>query len=267
MPTDPLPPARDRFGFKAAALVGSVAAGAWLTSFIVVPVLEGRAQGLSAFAAICRAIGLYTPAQQEVVTGPVASSLAWTTATLGDLAGGDAAAGAKLAEDVCHVCHAANGLVSQPLTPSMTGQSSKAIYKQLLDFKSGARVNATMGPIVAELTPRQMADVAAYYGLKPRRNHDIRVGPSDDASAVHLATQGDAARALPACDSCHGPRSGGPLETPALMGQYPDYFSAQLRAYVDGSRRNDLYARMRTIAAKLTDKEIEGLAAYYNAPP
>lgn len=126
--------------------------------------------------------------------------------------------------------------------PSMSGQSARAIYKQLLDFKSGARVNTTMCPVVAELTPRQMAIAA-------------------------VATQGDAARALPACQSCHAARAGGPFETPMLMGQYPDYFTAQLRTYADGSRHNDLYGRMRAIAAKLTDKEIDGLAVYYNAPP
>ena len=30
-------------------------------------------------------------------------------------------------------------------------------------------------------------------------------------------------------------------------------------------RRNDVYGRMRTIAANLTDSEIDGLAAYYRA--
>ncbi|MHB1205874.1 MAG: c-type cytochrome, partial [Rhodospirillaceae bacterium] len=216
---------------------------------------------------ICRAIGVGVPAAQDVRGGPVPSQVAWTPATFDKLDQGDPVAGAKIAADVCQVCHAANGQVTAPLTPSMSGQSARAIYKQLLDFKSGARVNTTMGPIVAELTPRQMADAAAYYGRLPRRNDDIRVGPSENAAIITVATQGDAARALPACQSCHAARAGGPFETPMLMGQYPDYFTAQLRAYADGSRHNDLYGRMRAIAAKLTDKEIDGLAVYYNAPP
>ena len=32
-----------------------------------------------------------------------------------------------------------------------------------------------------------------------------------------------------------------------------------------GERRNDVYGRMRFIAAKLTPAEIDGLAAYYRA--
>ena len=247
--------------------MGAVAAGAWLTSFVAVPVIEGRAAGLSAFAAICRAIGLDVPAVQDVRSGPVASQVAWTPLTFDALAKGDAVAGAKIAQDVCQACHAANGQVTAALMPSMSGQSARAIYKQLQDFKSGARVSTPMAPIVADLTLQQMADAAAYYGRLARRNDDIRVGAPENAAIARVATQGDAARALPACQSCHAARAGGPFETPMLMGQYPDYFAAQLRAYADGSRHNDLYGRMRAIAAKLSDQEIAGLAAYYNAPP
>jgi cytochrome c553 len=35
--------------------------------------------------------------------------------------------------------------------------------------------------------------------------------------------------------------------------------------FASGQRRNDVYGRMRAIAAKLTDAEINGLAAYYRA--
>jgi len=39
----------------------------------------------------------------------------------------------------------------------------------------------------------------------------------------------------------------------------------QLKTYGAGERRNDVYGRMRTIAAKLTPTEIDGLAVYYRA--
>jgi hypothetical protein len=35
--------------------------------------------------------------------------------------------------------------------------------------------------------------------------------------------------------------------------------------YASGDRRNDVYGRMRTIAARLTPAEIDGLATYYRA--
>jgi cytochrome c553 len=61
-------------------------------------------------------------------------------------------------------------------------------------------------------------------------------------------------------------RTGGPLESPLLVGQYPPYVEAQLKAYVTGERKNDQYARMRVIARKLTAEEIADLPAYCNAP-
>src|SRR3546814_11853113 len=37
------------------------------------------------------------------------------------------------------------------------------MYKQLLDYASGARPNAIMSPIAKALTQAQMEDVSAYY--------------------------------------------------------------------------------------------------------
>ena len=73
------------------------------------------------------------------------------------------------------------------------------------------------------------------------------------------------ARNIPPCASCHRPGSGGPIETPILAEQHSEYLVQQMQMYASGQRRNDVYARMRTIAAKLTPAEIEGLAAYYRA--
>jgi cytochrome c553 len=76
---------------------------------------------------------------------------------------------------------------------------------------------------------------------------------------------GDPRRNIPPCASCHRPGSGGPIETPILAEQEREYMVLQLQMYASGERRNDVYARMRTIAAQLTPREIEGLAAYYRA--
>jgi cytochrome c553 len=84
-----------------------------------------------------------------------------------------------------------------------------------------------------------------------------------DEEIVRLVERGDPARGLPACNSCHSPTAGGPIETPSLIRQNRDYLIAQLRAYRSGERRNDIYTRMRSIAAQLTDREIDRLAAYY----
>ena len=65
--------------------------------------------------------------------------------------------------------------------------------------------------------------------------------------------------------ACHRRGSGGPIETPVLAEQQEGYIVAQLKMYASGERRNDVYGRMRAIAAKLKDSEIKELSAYYRA--
>jgi cytochrome c553 len=75
--------------------------------------------------------------------------------------------------------------------------------------------------------------------------------------------RGDPARELPACNACHGFNSGGPIETPSLSQQNKEYLARQLHAFKNNDRRNDIYTRMRSVASKLTDREIETLATFY----
>jgi cytochrome c553 len=49
-----------------------------------------------------------------------------------------------------------------------------------------------------------------------------------------------------------------------LTEQWSEYIAQQLTVFASGERRNDVYA-MRTIAPKLTQTEMHGLAAYYRA--
>jgi cytochrome c553 len=110
-----------------------------------------------------------------------------------------------------------------------------------------------------------IADVAAYYAAQPQRRPPPATLAGLPASIVRLVELGDPARSLPPCASCHRPSSGGPIETPVLAEQHSEYLVRQLQMYASGERRNDVYARMRTIAAKLTPQEISGLAGYYRA--
>jgi cytochrome c553 len=49
---------------------------------------------------------------------------------------------------------------------------------------------------------------------------------------------------------------------PSIQGQLAVYVAAQLRAYRSGARATDPNQMMRTIAAKLTDEEIDTVASY-----
>lgn len=236
--------------------------------FVVIPVIEGREAGLDTFTAICRAfgIGVTGPARIPAPPGPPATRVAWTAATFAALANSDKAAGAAVAQGTCVACHAADGTSPDPSVPHMAGQSAYAVFKELQDYKSGARTNDIMSPMAQTLSDKQMADVAAYYAsLKPAgldAAHPTFAGPEIEA----IALRGDPSRALPPCAACHTVGAGGPLETPILTGQSPAYVESQLQALAKGDRHNDAFMRMRVIAAKLTPREMALLGDYYMTP-
>jgi len=96
-----------------------------------------------------------------------------------------------------------------------------------------------------------------------RNPNPLTLGASE--VAVRLIELGDPSRNIPPCSACHRRGSGGPIETPVLAEQQEGYIVAQLKMYASGERRNDVYGRMRAIAAKLKDSEIKELSAYYRA--
>lgn len=268
-PTEsPRGPKPDTFGVKAVAFIGATAAVAWGLSLVVLPVIQGQQEGLDWFTSICRAVGISTrPGGGEATPAGAVSLVTWSPSALSRVAAGDARKGEELAKDTCASCHIPNGLTTDPATmPSITGQPARAIYKQIWDIKNGTRINEAMLPLVQPLTDVQIADLAAYYSGLNSRSFDIRLEPETSEATLRLISQGDAARALPSCRSCHDAPSGGPIDAPHLVGQYPAYVAAQLRAFAAGERRNDVAGRMRAIAGKLTAAEIQGLARYYDGP-
>ena len=74
--------------------------------------------------------------------------------------------GATLAQR-CAICHGPQG-VSDANSPNLAGQFAAVTYKELNDFKTGARVNVVMSPFAANLSNQDMLDIAAYYSYLPR---------------------------------------------------------------------------------------------------
>jgi len=65
------------------------------------------------------------------------------------------------------------------------------------------------------------------------------------------------------CAGCHGPEGHSRVpENPILAAQHADYLVAALRAYVSGERD---YGIMKTLAGRLSDSDMEEIAAYYAA--
>ena len=237
---------------------------------LIIPVVQGRSQGIDAFTAICRALGILpgSPARPQVPdrTPPTpVSQVVCTPAVSQILADAKPERGLAKAQEVCVACHGEQGVSSAPEYPNLAGQSGAAIYKQLNDYRTGSRTNQLMTGIAKSLDEATLADIAAYYAAQPKRNPNPATLADAPEAIVRLVELGDPSRNIPPCAACHRPGSGGPIETPILAEQGKEYIVAQLKMYASGERRNDVYGRMRTIAAKLTPAEIDGLATYYRA--
>ncbi|MCS3505756.1 c-type cytochrome [Achromobacter sp. JUb104] len=183
-------------------------------------------------------------------------------------AGKQLAANGKPAAGVqaCVACHGQAGITpTGGIFPNLAGLSSEYLAKQLADFRSGTRVQPLMNTVARALTEQEIGQLAAYYGTLA--GPPMHVGEFGGEAARKLDVQGDGTRALPACANCHGLRGmgEGPL-LPRLAGQSREYFVDQMNAFRSGSRQNDDVGVMRAFAQRLTDSEIQALAAYYAGP-
>jgi cytochrome c553 len=169
--------------------------------------------------------------------------------------------GATLAQR-CAICHGPQG-VSDANSPNLAGQFAAVTYKELIDFKTGARVNVVMSPFAANLSNQDMLDIAAYYSYLPRVPSN-KLDPA--VSAPPIVTIGAPMRNIAPCGSCHGDIDN-KAGSPWLGGQSAVYIKAQLHAFAAGTRRNDISQQMRNIARQMTAEEIDQVASYYEAQP
>jgi cytochrome c553 len=86
---------------------------------------------------------------------------------------------------------------------------------------------------------------------------------ADPAKGSTLYNNGDTARGIPACSSCHGDSGNSTIAAnPKLAGQHQAYIAKQLTNFKSGERASPV---MGVFAKQLTDEEIRNLAAFLNA--
>ncbi len=175
--------------------------------------------------------------------------------------------GAAIATENCVTCHGEDGLsTDQDQIPNLAAQSAEAMFKEQRDYAAGARASDLMAQAEQPLNAQQMADVAVFYAaLAP-----ARVAPAAEGVPIEilrLVREGDPARGIPGCDSCHGPGKSGPEGAPLLIGHPQSYLEGQLQSFATGARHNDFFERMRMIASALTRDEVHQLAIYYSGNP
>ena len=186
-------------------------------------------------------------------------------------AAGNAEAGQEKVA-VCGACHGADGNSAAPNFPKLAGQGERYLFKQLQDIKAGSSPTAEpgVGRKVLEMTgildpysDQDLADIAAYFA-----SQKMTVGMADPAlieQGEKLFRGGKLDLGMPACIGCHAPNGVGNdlAGFPQLGGQHAAYTAKQLTNFREGDRTNDGDVMiMRTIASKLSNKDIEALSSY-----
>jgi cytochrome c553 len=166
----------------------------------------------------------------------------------------------QVAQNVCAACHGADGNSTISLNPKLAGQHPEYLLKQLTNFKEGKRANAVMAGMVANLSKEDMQSLAKYYSSQKQT-----LGKAKSNGVGSLGEKiyrgGIAATGVPACAACHGANGAGiPKQYPRLAGQHADYALQQLRTFRTAERANA--PMMMTIAAKMTDAEMQAVADY-----
>jgi cytochrome c553 len=185
-------------------------------------------------------------------------------------AAGDAAAGEVIANQgipsqkvlPCMGCHGPAGNALNPMWPKLAGQHGQYIYKQLMDFHGGARVNEQMSPNAKGLKEGDMLNLAAYYSDQAQTP-----GTADPALAElgeRVYRGGNPATGVPACAGCHGPTGMGmaAAKFPRIAGQHAAYLDSTLKGFRAATRSNDPNGMMRGVAGRMSDQEIAAVSQF-----
>ncbi len=141
----------------------------------------------------------------------------------------------------CFMCHGLDGVGnSAGAFPRLTGQAAFYMYKQLIDYASGARPNDVMTPIARAMTRgadgrRRVLLLGAGRAHARRLRWSIRSCWSAAASSPRTAWTRPASR--PAISAMAADGTGDPPLFPYLAGQYAPYTELQLQLWQEGRAR------------------------------
>jgi cytochrome c553 len=181
--------------------------------------------------------------------GLALSALMTVSAVAADLAAG------KEKAELCTACHGQMGISQTENIPSLAGQPDQFIQWQLVFFRSGARKNEQMQPIVEQINNDDIRNLGAYFAsLAPPKS------PPDDNP--DLSQKGAQAAVGRRCASCHTDTYAGTKAVARIAGQREEYLLKALHDYKSGVRSGGGVAAMADVAYPLSEEEITALAHY-----
>jgi cytochrome c553 len=158
----------------------------------------------------------------------------------------------------CQTCHRTDASGRSAFNiPRLSGQHASVLIKQLMDIRSGLRVNEDMREYMhdSDLTLQDFADMAAYLQSLPVAGK-IGQGPPE------LVPRGQALYASD-CAACHGEHAEGRPELfyPMLASQHYSYLLRELDLIMSGERGNSNPA-MPPILKTYAAEDKQAIAAY-----
>jgi cytochrome c553 len=164
----------------------------------------------------------------------------------------------------CARCHGAEGSgPASDLVPILHGQPTEFLMAALREYAEGSRPSGIMQPLAADLGVQDIERLAAYYANLVPKQAPSTAGTRPSERGRALATEGDPANGIPACNACHGRDS--LARYPRLAGQNAAYMAGQLRLWAAGHHSSTSGAAiMAPIARRLSETDIAA-AAYFEA--
>jgi cytochrome c553 len=155
---------------------------------------------------------------------------------------------------MCTGCHGEAGIPPDKSWPVIWGQHQGYLYLQLRDFKSGARKNDVMGPIVQPLERDDMLALALYFSQKAWPN--LHQSPAPET----VAAQATRANGSVGCTGCHQAGYQGEGSQPRLAGQSADYLLKSMMDFRTRSRGNN--PGMSALMSATSEDDLKALAQY-----
>ncbi len=167
----------------------------------------------------------------------------------------------------CATCHGKEGRAGPDgYYPRIAGKPAGYLYNQLINLRDGRRHYALMAGLLDPLSDAYLMEMAQYFSKLdlPYARPPIATAAADVLQRGRiLATQGDAAKKIPACTQCHGNAlTGVAPNIPGLLGLPRDYLNAQLGGWQTGQRRAHAPDCMARITQRMSPQDMNAVATW-----
>ncbi|GLQ50911.1 c-type cytochrome [Dyella flava] len=177
---------------------------------------------------------------------------------------------APAAVQVCAACHGAQGAGNASGTPRLAGMDPAYLAHSLNSFKNGKRPSNIMQPIARTLSDADIDALAKYFAAQKTPLIVSPQAPSPEmvAAGKAMALHGDG-NGVPACFSCHAMNGrGNGVRYPGIASQPETYLVNRLHEFQARARAGTPKpGSMTEVASKLTEAEIDDVAAYLSVIP